>query len=118
MEKSSKLKYILPKNRTVRTVLAVFFWFSAAMCAACIFWLSSNDGNRSQVMSDNVLGFLGKLLGPILNSFIVRKFAHFFEYAALGFVLGCALFLTCRRFSPVPAVICCAVYSVSDEIHQ
>ena len=97
MEKSSKLKYILPKNRTVRTVLAVFFWLSAAMCAACIFWLSSNDGNRSQVMSDNVLGFLGKLLGPILNSFIVRKFAHFFEYAALGFVLGCALFLTRRR---------------------
>ncbi len=118
MEKSSKLKYILPKNRTVRTVLAVFFWFSAAMCAACIFWLSSNDGNRSKDMSDNVLGFLGKLLGPILNSFIVRKFAHFFEYAALGFVLGCALFLTRRRFSPVPAVICSAVYSVSDEIHQ
>lgn len=118
MEKSSKLKYILPKNRTVRTVLAVFFWFSAAMCAACIFWLSSNDGNRSQVMSDNVLGFLGKLLGPILNSFIVRKFAHFFEYAALGFLIGCALFLSRRRFSPVISVICSALYSVSDEIHQ
>ena len=118
MKKSSKLKYILPKNRTVRTVLAVFFWLSAAMCAACIFWLSSNDGNRSQVMSDNVLGFLGKLLGPILNSFIVRKFAHFFEYAALGFLIGCALFLSRRRFSPVISVICSALYSVSDEIHQ
>lgn len=77
MKKSSKLKYILPKNRTVRTVLAVFFWFSAAMCAACIFWLSSNDGNRSQVMSDNVLGFLGKLLGPILNSFIGSQIRAF-----------------------------------------
>ena len=118
MKKSSKLKYILPKNRTVRTVLAVFFWFSAVMCAACIFWLSSNDGNRSQDMSDNVLGFLGKLLGPILNSFIVRKFAHFFEYAALGFLIGCALFLSRRRFSPVISVICSALYSVSDEIHQ
>ena len=26
--------------------------------------------------------------------------------------------MTRRRFSPVPAVICSVVYSVSDEIHQ
>lgn len=118
MKKSSKLKYILPKNRTVRTVLAVFFWLSAAMCAACIFWLSSRDGNQSKDMSDNVRGILAKILGSPLGSFIVRKFAHFFEYAALGFLIGCALFLSRRRFSPVTSVICSALYSVSDEIHQ
>ena len=59
-----------------------------------------------------------KLFGPLLNSFIVRKFAHFFEYAVLGFLIGCALFLSRRRFSPVISVICSALYSVSDEIHQ
>ena len=101
MKKENKLKYILPENRTVRIVLAVFFWLLAAACAGCIFWLSSKDGNQSQNMSDSVRGILMKLFGPLLNSFIVRKFAHFFEYAALGFLIGCALFLSRRRFSPV-----------------
>ena len=118
MKKENKLKYILPENRTVRIVLAVFFWLLAAACAGCIFWLSSKDGNQSQNMSDSERGILMKLFGPLLNSFIVRKFAHFFEYAALGFLIGCALFLSRRRFSPITAVICSALYSVSDEIHQ
>ena len=69
-------------------------------------------------MSDNVRGILAKILGSPLGSFIVRKFAHFFEYTALGFLIGCALFLSRRRFSPVISVICSALYSVSDEIHQ
>lgn len=118
MKKENKLKYILPENRTVRIVLAVFFWLLAAACAGCIFWLSSKDGNQSQNMSDSVRGILMKLFGPLLNSFIVRKFAHFFEYAVLGFLIGCALFLSRRRFSPITAVICSALYSISDEIHQ
>lgn len=118
MKKENKLKYILPENRTVRIVLAVFFWLLAAACAGCIFWLSCKDGNQSQNMSDSVRGILMKLFGPLLNSFIVRKFAHFFEYAVLGFLIGCALFLSRRRFSPITAVICSALYSVSDEIHQ
>lgn len=118
MKKENKLKYILPENRTVRIVLAVFFWLLAAACAGCIFWLSSKNGNQSQNMSDSVRGILMKLFGPLLNSFIVRKFAHFFEYAVLGFLIGCALFLSRRRFSPITAVICSALYSISDEIHQ
>lgn len=118
MKKENKLRYILPENRTVRIVLAVFFWLLAAACAGCIFWLSSKDGNQSQNMSDSVRGILMKLFGPLLNSFIVRKFAHFFEYAVLGFLIGCALFLSRRRFSPITAVICSALYSISDEIHQ
>ena len=118
MKKENKLKYILPENRTVRIVLAVFFWLLAAACAGCIFWLSSKDGNQSQNMSDSVRGILMKLFGPLLNSFIVRKFAHFFEYAVRGFLIGCALFLSRRRFSPITAVICSALYSISDEIHQ
>ena len=118
MKKENRLRYILPENRTVRIVLAVFFWLLATACAGCIFWLSSKDGNQSQNMSDSVRGILMKLLGPLLNSFIVRKFAHFFEYAVLGFLIGCALFLSRRRFSPITAVICSALYSISDEIHQ
>ena len=94
MKKENRLRYILPENRTVRIVLAVFFWLLAAACAGCIFWLSSRDGNQSKDMSDNVRGILAKILGSPLGSFIVRKFAHFFEYAALGFLIGCALFLS------------------------
>ena len=118
MKKENRLRYILPENRTVRIVLAVFFWLLAAACAGCIFWLSSKDGSQSQNMSYSVRGILMKLFGPLLNSFIVRKFAHFFEYAVLGFLIGCALFLSRKRFSPITAVICSALYSISDEIHQ
>ena len=82
MKKENRLRYILPENRTVRIVLAVFFWLLAAACAGCIFWLSSRDGNQSKDMSDNVRGILAKILGSPLGSFIVRKFAHFFEYTA------------------------------------
>ena len=90
MKKENRLRYILPENRTVRIVLAVFFWLLAAACAVCIFWLSSRDGNQSKDMSDNVRGILAKILGSPLGSFIVRKFAHFFEYAALGFLISAA----------------------------
>ena len=63
MKKENRLRYILPENRTVRIVLAVFFWLLAAACAGCIFWLSSRDGNQSKDMSDNVRGILAKILG-------------------------------------------------------
>lgn len=118
MKKENRLKYILPENRAVRIVLAVFFWLLSASCAGCIFWLSSRSGDQSQSMSDSIRGILAKILGLPLGSFIVRKSAHFLEYAALGFLIGCALFLSRRRFSPIFSVLCCALYSVSDEIHQ
>lgn len=101
MKKENRLRYILPENRTVRIVLAVFFWLLAAACAGCIFWLSSRDGNQSKDMSDNVRGILAKILGSPLGSFIVRKFAHFFEYAALGFLIGCALSSAAGVFRPL-----------------
>ena len=118
MKETKRLSYIYPKRETARRVLAVLFWLLAAACAACIFWLSSRDATDSQNMSDSFRGLFEKLFGWLPGSFLIRKFAHFFEYAGLGFLLNCALFLTRRRISPIISLICCVLYSVSDEVHQ
>lgn len=54
---------------------------------------------------------------------IVRKAAHFSEYALLGFVVT-LLFCQYPRFEEsrgrliLLAVVCCMVYAVTDEVHQ
>lgn len=49
--------------------------------------------------------------------FIVRKTAHFCEYALLGLLL-CLLFRSWGKLSAVPPWICGVLYAVTDEIHQ
>ena len=118
MKDCKHLKYNLKTKDTVRISLAAVFWVFSALCVALIFWFSSHSGDESQQLSDETLGFLIRLLGPILNSFIVRKFAHFFEFLALAFFLSGALFFTKKRFLPLASFAGGVLYAVCDEIHQ
>ena len=118
MKDCKYLKYNLKTKNTVRISLAAVFWVLWAFCMAVIFWFSSHSGDESQQLSDETLSLLIKLLGPILNSFIVRKFAHFFEFLALAFLLSGALFFTKKRFMPIAAFTGSVLYAVCDEIHQ
>ena len=102
MKKENRLRYILPENRTVRIVLAVFFWLLAAACAGCIFWLSSRDGNQSKDMSDNVRGILAKILGSPLGSFIVRKCGARISYRLRAFPQPQAFFARYLRHLQCP----------------
>ena len=112
------LKYNFNYKDNTQKAVAVIFWILAILCMVAIFMLSNQTGDESKELSENVRGLFFKLIGNILDSFIVRKFAHFFEYLALAFLLSCALFMTRKRFSPIPAFAASLIYSVSDEIHQ
>lgn len=118
MKRIKVLQYICPQNETARRTLAVLFWLLSVACAVCIFWLSGRDGTDSELMSNEMRGFLAKLLGSLPGSFMVRKGAHFLEYTALAFFVSSALFLTARRFMPTVSLIASVLYCVSDEIHQ
>lgn len=61
---------------------------------------------------------LESLLGQTLTSFIVRKAAHFTEYAALSFLFANALYQSGARRWGIWAAACTSLYAVTDEVHQ
>ena len=80
---------------------------------ALIFYFSAQNVADSKHLSEGVLSFLAKALSE--NEFyriLIRKMAHFFLY----FVLGLLAYVNFKKtgFS----VIFCALYALSDEIHQ
>jgi len=104
--------------------IAVFLsWALVLLCMAVIFLLSSQDGISSAELSEDVMGPIGRIITFLFGEEghnIFRKFAHFFEYAGLSFLMYNAFFRTRKekRFSPFMPYIICVLYAISDEIHQ
>lgn len=104
--------------RIVLTVLSV-----GAVCF--IFGNSLMDAEESSTLSDGVLGMLNRWLcslniGFELDSYTVRKAAHFTEFALLGALL-CAtayLYLFRRLRSALISVPLGALTAVCDELIQ
>ena len=75
-----------------RTKRIAIFAFLAVCVTAFIFWNSTRDAQASRQLSNGVLSFLKPLLLPLfgdseeLMQQVIRKGAHFVEFAALG---GC-----------------------------
>ena len=115
---------------------ARFFVVASIVTAALIFWFSAQKGNESQALSDPLTLQVAQLLRPdlmqmsepervdFLNllSTVIRKNAHFCEFALLGFnLMGAMRFnfpgLTngnCRLRAMGIAV----AYAITDELHQ
>ncbi len=109
--------------------MALFLWMGV------IFFFSAQTGEESSEMSSGILTWIAKLLWwdldvqpspEQLNTliFMIRKGAHFTEYAILAF-LARGLLSTWRFKVPCGTWIqtgiawCfCVVYAVSDEFHQ
>lgn len=111
-------------KHSVRHALAVVLaWVLAAACAAAIFLFSSQSGDASAELSGGLLEhfsqFLTALFGEAAHN-VLRKFAHFFIFAALMFFVYHACFRTrkAHRLSSVLPFLICVLYAVSDEIHQ
>ncbi len=99
-----------------------------------IFFFSSQNGEESSGLSDTIVRAVIELFCPSFDgmpageqqhilesvSFIVRKTAHFTEYAILAVL--CMLFtLTYEGVhwkTAAGAVLFCALYAVTDEFHQ
>ncbi len=120
-------------------VVALVLWMGF------IFFMSANDGDHSQGMSDGLTSFVLSMAWPGFSgmspdeqtavvgslSFFVRKAGHFSEYAVLGLLAlatlrqGQALrssqaLRNTRKIAPVAvgAVAMAFVYACFDEFHQ
>ena len=92
----------------------IFSWIAVILCMAVIFVLSAQKGDDSQNLSDSFI----ILFGLKLSSDFVRTVAHFLEYAGLSVLVYNALYQTAGCAKPVLSAVICAVYSITDEIHQ
>ena len=97
--------------KKVRVILS---WIAVIVCAGIIFYLSHQVAAESQELSDRVSIFMQLPFG----SFIVRKGAHFLEFAGLCTIIFNALYQTFGKIRPIFSVIFTAIYAASDEIHQ
>jgi len=115
---------------------ARFFLVASIVTAALIFWFSAQKGNESQALSDPLTLRVARLLRPDLMqmaeaerinylellSTVIRKNAHFCEFALLGFnLMGTMRFHFpglsdghCRLRAMGVAV----AYAAADELHQ
>ncbi len=97
---------------------AIFFWIMTAAVMAIIFLFSCEDGEESKEVSENLLGLIIEYLGNIVSHNILRKIAHFAEYTVLGFFMCGAIHFSFGKKRLYVPLIPCALYAVSDEIHQ
>lgn len=89
-------------------------WAAAIACMVIIFCLSHQTADDSQDLSDR-FAFLLRL--PF-GSFIVRKGAHFLEFAGLCTLIYNALYRSFGYFRPILSFTLTAAYAASDEFHQ
>ena len=109
----------------------IFSWTAVVIWMAVIFLLSAQTANRSGKLSGGIVRWLVALFYRGFNAFpverqneilsvwslVIRKGAHFSEYAVLAILLSNAFRLMEKRNWVLPVVIS-AVYAVTDEIHQ
>lgn len=102
-------------------------WIYGALCILwmfVIFGMSNAQGEESQGMSDTIVIFLSKIL-PFVTyndtwTYLVRKLAHFSEYALLG-ILYYQFLSTYHQLHGKELVLlisCVFLYACSDEFHQ
>ena len=75
---------------------AIIFWILTAAVMGIIFWFSSENGDDSKEVSENLLMLIIEYLGNIVSHNVLRKIAHFTEYAVLGFCMSGAVYFTFR----------------------
>lgn len=99
------------KNKNLQAAVS---WAAVIACMVIIFCLSHQTADDSQNLSDK-FAFLLRL--PF-GSFIVRKGAHFLEFAGLCTLICNALYHSFGYFRPILSFALTAAYAASDEFHQ
>ncbi|MGN0642764.1 MAG: VanZ family protein [Huintestinicola sp.] len=105
----------------------LLYFIPAGLIMIVIFYFSAQSADDSSKLSDGFIlaAFSSKSDSPegLIErfTFIVRKSAHFIEYAALGFAaaFGFAHSLGCGKPKTVGiSAAVSALYAVTDELHQ
>jgi VanZ family protein len=107
------------KNHTkLRIGIIVFSWFLVFVCMVAIFRLSSQSGEESKELSEDILSKIINAIGYIIGHNTLRKAAHAAEYFILTVLSYNAFTLTFLKPRPVCTYLLCFAYSLTDEIHQ
>lgn len=98
---------------------------------ALIFYFSAKPGDESAKQSNFIVEAIARLVegaahyeipanAVIMMSLIVRKAAHFTEYAILGWAVMFALYFFISHFkaSLILPILISVLYAASDEFHQ
>lgn len=101
-----------------RIIGAVVFWTLTLSIMYIAFCFSSETAAESEQVSQGVLDIIIEHLGNVISHHMLRKIAHFSEYAALGFCMGGAIYFTFNKNKFYISLIPCVIYAASDEIHQ
>ncbi len=127
-------------NRRLHVTVAILLAILIVANMALIYFFSAENGEESGNRSEGVTDIVIDVTYPDFNELpateqesllahvhhLVRKTAHFLEYALLGLLTACLLLHLRRRLIPrirpwqtrvFPAGFCLA-YAVTDEIHQ
>ena len=118
-------KHQWTKGRIINGIIAL-------LLMVMIFMFSAGTGDESSELSRKVTEWLMRLIYPeyaqmgsgqqagafALLHFIVRKLAHFSEYALLGAALRQFLWTFPLKFPGLPAWLAATLYAVLDEWHQ
>ncbi len=104
---------------TKRKIYISISWLLVLACMCVIFSASSASATESSETSQSLIRKILELTGLEISSFVIRKMAHFCEFALLSALLSNAIFATFeKRKSAFCAFIITSLYGVTDEIHQ
>ncbi|MCD7872134.1 MAG: VanZ family protein [Clostridiales bacterium] len=94
-------------------------WALTAACMCVIFYFSSRTAAESSAQSGTFVNLFKNLFGENgITDFIVRKSAHFLEFAGLGFPFSLALYTQFSQTKTFKAVFFSSLYAITDEFHQ
>lgn len=109
-------------NKVLLKRLRIVSVLAAVAIMVVIFVLSSQNGEASDEMSLSLTSILfsSDLDFALLINFLVRKFAHFIEFAVLAVpvYLFAESFRISEALSCIYSVLFTSFYAISDEIHQ
>lgn len=97
---------------------SVLFWILTICVAVIIFMFSCENGEESKEVSESLLSVIIEKIGNIVSHNVLRKIAHFSEFAALGFCVSGAIHFTFNKNNFFLSLIPCFLYAISDEVHQ
>lgn len=107
------------QNESKNKVLAVVFWILSGVCMGLIFWFSSREAGQSAHQSEIILKIVRAIFGEnAFSDYIIRKAAHFCEFALLAFLFNFALLYTTGKKHIPLGIALTSLYAASDEFHQ
>jgi len=99
----------------------IYIALSALALAAVlvtIFVLSAQNGEESSSTSGFFTKLIETIIGQPADEALIRTFAHFCEFAGLGFLTINFIFALKDKLRPVISILFSCAYAMTDEIHQ